>query len=80
MLIEQGLDQAQLVRNALKRLLSPTVSSPFSPFKAENEPLRCGEYKEYLLWQPGELERSNVLAGIVGKEAGSFSSAHLASS
>lgn len=48
MLIEQGLDQVQLVRNAMKRELSLTVSGSFNPLHAQNELLRCEEYKKYL--------------------------------
>lgn len=48
MLIEQGLDQVQLVRNAMKRELSLTVSGPFNPLHAQNELLQFEEHKEYL--------------------------------
>lgn len=47
MLIKQGLDQVQLVRNTMKRELSLSVSGPFNPLNAQNN-LRCEEYKEYL--------------------------------
>lgn len=47
MLIKQGLDQVQLVRNAMKRELSLTVSGLFNPLNAQNE-LKCEKYKEYL--------------------------------
>lgn len=45
MLIEQDLDQVQLVRNAMKRELSLTVSGPFNPLQAQNEILTREEYR-----------------------------------
>lgn len=74
MLIKQGLDQVQLVRNTMKRELSLSVSGPFNPLYAQNN-LRCEGYKEYLCRKLVSLKEVMHLLELVNKAI--LSSQHL---